>query len=773
MANVSGTQIVTSEQVYKVRAELQFRTPISNIVDYVKNNDSVKLEIKADAGIPETSVFVDVVELNQGKIGNTYIYEILLTLDPVGTTQSPASAHEHDSDTVFHPLREAYRDGPNIDLDATLGPVEISADEPDTVDYFRVQQDSHDIFLVRKDGVIYIGGNTLFDNDTTYDIGSADDGVTLYRPRDVYIGRDLWVASDAWVSESVTTTAYKYFPQTSNPSTDPTERFLYWSSNDNLPHMWDGTTDQPIIGGGGTDYDGVIFIENLTPDIGNINCTFAENNTRVTTASVSPDVTTITVHVFAYTGHEQVRPSVLVNGSPVTWSTTPQKDPTAYEGTVDITGFTLPFTITATHQDGNSYSVDVVADAKPQITDLSFVNGYPGTQTELKAGDTFDINVQTDVDFTAVEVEDSGACTALSFSVGATSNHTFTSNIANRGTTTQALPARVRVQKSTGTWSDWVYTNAGGGTVDGTDLVNLNNTYPYIEPMNQSSITYPVGQQAIKDAETVTVHSTCSDFDSITYSSPSGELSIPSSAAYAENKSGVARISGGYNIATVNYRISANRSANDASSSEDLVVYIAHDQAQIQMSEPYNRLRTGGNDGTSPQDYSITLTSDQRLIAAPTIAAPPAGGGTWLGAGFSGGPEIWTRDLQVHDNDTVGAYSYGSLVATNLANRVTTSYTGDSSYTIGGFVSRTVTLAAFANETTFNAAVADYSKCTLNWEFKSLPNRRPFNTTVTPDPNSWCFAGTIGSSPTTARILDTAATGSSSNNTDVTVEEIV
>jgi hypothetical protein len=590
----------------------------------------------------------------------------------------------------------------------------------------------------------------------------------------VYIGRDAWVARDGYFGTSAKSPLYKFFEQAVNPDSDPATRHIYWNSVDNLPHGWDGTTDFPLGGGGpSTDKDGVIFIENLTPDAGNIDCTFAENGTRVASAAASPDVGTITVHVFAYTGEKQVRPNVDVNGVPVSWTTTPQKDPTAYEGTADLTGFTLPYTITATHQDGNSYAVIVTEDAKPVITTLEFVNGYPGTQTELKAVDTFDINIQTDLNFVEVEVENSGACSAMSFSVGATTNHTFASDIADRGTVTQALPARVRVKRSTGTWSDWIYTNQGGGAVDGKDLVNLNNTYPYIEPMNQLSITYPATQQAIKDAETVTVDATCANFDTIAYSSPTGELSIPSPSTYVASKVGVARISGGYNITTTNYRITANRAANDATSVGNLVVYIAHDFATVQMTEPASRLRTGGNDGTSAQNHTITLTANQRLISTPTVAAPPAGGGTWQGAGFAGGPTVWTRALQCHDNDTVGTYSYGSLIATNLANRVTTAYTGDSNYTIGGFVSRTVILTAFANETTFNAAVADYSKCTLLWPIKSLPNRRAFNTTTTPDPNSWCFAGTVGISPTTARILDTAATGSSSDDTAVTVEESV
>jgi hypothetical protein len=771
MAYDITTQVVTAAKVYKLRVTIQSLEPIVNPEQLILDDEDLYHEILALAGLSEDTIFVSAIKEQEGYIGDLLFYVLLLTLDAAPPV---ATGHEHDSSTLNHPLREAYRDGPYIDLDSTLGPVDIWADKG-TVGYFQIRDGSEFFLKVDQDGFSALGGHLTFEPDTTFDIGSKDDGVQLYRPRDVYIGRDSYTARDGYFGTSAQSPTYYYEPtQLATPSTDPAKRLSYWNTTDNMLHVWDGTTDYALGGGSpGTDADGVIFIENLTPNVGNIDCTFAENGTRVTLGAATPDVTTITVHVFAYTGHLQVRPEVLVNGVATTWSTVQQKDPTAYEGTVNLSGFTLPYTITAVHQDGNSYSVDVVADAPPVIGTLEFVNGYPGSQTELKAVDTFDINVQADLNFVAIEVEDSGACSSMSFAVASTNNYTFAADIANRGTTTQALPARVRVQKVTGAWSDWVYTNAGGGTVDGTNLVNLNNTYPSIDSMNQGSITYPATQQAIKDAETVTIHSTCTDFDTISYTSPNAELSIPSSTTYAENKAGVARIAGGYNISAVNYRISANRAANDATSAETLVVYIAHDFAQIQMTEPASRLRTGGNDGTVAQNHTITLTANQRLITTPTIAAPPAGGGTWQGAGFVGGPEVWTRALQCIDNDTVGTYSYGTLVATNLANRITTTYTGDSNYTIGGFVSRTVTLAAFANETTFNAAVADYSKCTLVWAFKSLPNRRAFNTTVTPDPNSWCFAGTIGVSPTTARILDTAATGSSSNATAVTVEESV
>ena len=88
-------------------------------------------------------------------------------------------------------------------------------------------------------------------------------------------------------------------------------------------------------------------------------------------------------------------------------------------------------------------------------------------------------------------------------------------------------------------------------------------------------------------------------------------------------------------------------------------------------------------------------------------------------------------------------------------------------------VTRDITLAAFQNEATFNAAVVTYGKCTLTWNFKALPTRDSFNSTTAPQAGAWCFAGTLNASPTTARVLDTAATAASSNATTLTVEESI
>lgn len=514
---------------------------------------------------------------------------------------------------------------------------------------------------------------------------------------------------------------------------------------------------------------GHIYIYNLVPDTGNIDMTMAENDNRVVSAVASPDVTEITVHVFAYSALDSIRPEATINGNNVSWSTSPSKNPTAYYGTYTLTMNTG--TIVAVHEDGNTYSVVVSPDGPPVISSAHFVNGYPGSQTELKENDGFDIRIQSDINFVSVEIENSGACKYRIVNGLDTDDYTFTTTIADRGTSTQDLPARARVKKSTGTWSDWVYTN-DGGSVDGTNTVKLNNLYPLVESMDQDSITYPGSQEAIKNSETVTIHSTCSDYDTIAYSSPTGELTIPDSSVYSEDKAGVQRSSGNYNITNDNYRISATRNANDATTTENVCVYIAHVDPEISMSHSAY-LRSGGNDDTSAQNYTITLNSNQRLIDIPTVDDPPAGAGTWVGSWIDGGDSTsFTRTLQVHDDDTKGSYSWGSLSATNLAEKEVTTYTGGNTYTLRGFVSRDIALAAFANEAVMNVAAVTYDNVTMTWEVKSLPYKRSVGTTDTPDAGAWCLH-TLNTNPTTIRILDTAATDAQSQESTITIEETV
>ncbi len=247
MATIITATVLQADEVVKIDAVLRRGSPLVDPVDYVRSSTLVQNQIKAAAGLPATATFVQVILTNQSYTGGTYEYQYLLTLD----TLESGVGHSHDSSTLFHPLQEAYNDGPFIKLDPTLGPVEIFAETSGTVDYLRIHQDTTNIFYVRSDGTIGISAHTTYWSDTEYDIGSDDEGVTLRRPRDAYIGRNLWVATDAIFGGSAKSPHYLFFPQDINPDNDPLNRHIYFNSTDNYVHVWDGTNDY-ALGPGGT-----------------------------------------------------------------------------------------------------------------------------------------------------------------------------------------------------------------------------------------------------------------------------------------------------------------------------------------------------------------------------------------------------------------------------------------------------------------------------------------------------------------------------------------
>jgi hypothetical protein len=502
--------------------------------------------------------------------------------------------------------------------------------------------------------------------------------------------------------------------------------------------------------------NGAVFIEDLVPDQGNISKEYAESDNRITGGSSSPDVTEITVHILAFSAHTNIRPVVTVNGESVVWDTLPNPDSMIYRGTVLLSPFNFG-TISAVHEDGPSYSIEVTEDAVPEITTLEFVGSYPGTQTELKEDDPHDIFVETDIDFVQIEIDNFEAGKHLLVPVASTTSSTITIVIADRGDLPIQQRARVRVQKSTGAWSAWIETS---------NQVTLNNLHPTVGPI---SIGYPLGQEALKDSEEATVSSTCSNFTDILYSSSSSEVSIPNETVYAPTKTNVVRIGGSYNVTTPNYSIQCTRSQNGAVTNRQAIIKIAHTDPVISLSFS-SYFRSGGNDGTFAQNHLITLNSTQDLLQAPTLADPPVGAGEWLSGWVYVDDDHYTRQLVVHDDDIKGSYSWGALSVVNLAGKEVTTITAGTTYALKGFVSRSIPLEAFKNEAFMNVAAVNYSNVTLSWSGKSLPNKRSVGTTTIPDPESWCL-DTLETNPTLIRILDTSATSSVSQESTIIVEE--
>lgn len=485
------------------------------------------------------------------------------------------------------------------------------------------------------------------------------------------------------------------------------------------------------------------------------------NDTIIDTATASePDVSVVV---------ESSYPLIEVQGVPATLP----KVGDIYRGTVNLTiaasgATTIRAQVLDPDEDvrgGADDSVVVTIDTAPELLTLAFTGGYPGSQTELKAGDTFQITGTTDKAADAIDILDFGACDASLELFGPGTAFTVTGTVANRGTSLQALAARVRARNAGGAFGATRDTDAGGGATDGVDLVNLNNLFPSVAI---GVVTYPGGQQALKGAEAATVANTVSDFDVIAYDGAgASELAVSSPAVYEVSKS-VSRIGGTYNVGVDNFRITATRSANDAVTIETDVVSIANVAAVVNVTEPAARLRSGGNNGTAAQDHEITVTADQELLSAPSLD-PDAGGlrGAFIGGGFVGGPEVWTRDLRVDETapDEKGVFTWANLSATNLAGIVTSSITGDATYELGGFVPRNLTFGPFATITSLDVEVADFSKLTAG-VFTSTNNpalKQPIATP--PSVTDGYTIDAVGVNPTDLIWLDSPAAASNSTGT--------
>jgi hypothetical protein len=210
----------------------------------------VTQEILARAGLPDTLLFVAANLTADRQVGPIFEYDLTVTYDSTGAT---ANGHTHDHNTLFFPLREAYRDGPTIDLDVNYGPVIISADDGSS-DFFRIRKGTDDLFYIKGSGDIRLGGHIELFPDATFDIGTPDGGTLLRRPRDILLSRDLYIGRDivsdggASFDEGVEAEFFSFISQTSNPDNDPSARLVYWNSLDNELHKWDGTTDS-VVGG--------------------------------------------------------------------------------------------------------------------------------------------------------------------------------------------------------------------------------------------------------------------------------------------------------------------------------------------------------------------------------------------------------------------------------------------------------------------------------------------------------------------------------------------
>jgi hypothetical protein len=401
---------------------------------------------------------------------------------------------------------------------------------------------------------------------------------------------------------------------------------------------------------------------------------------------------------------------------------------------------------------GVTDTVAVLYDAAPEILTLTFSGTYPGSQTEMKAGDMFQIHGTTDIPCTQITFTNrsDNAGQPLSYNFAATTNFFVSIMIADRGVVQGYYQG---------------YCKAGDlrdafGAEAGTDnALSLNNLYP---TYSNSTKTYPGGQSALKNSEVCRQAFTVSNYNNIVFTSPNSQLTP--AYTYPNLYVDCTRIAGTYNVSTTNLSANAVRTANDAHTIVAGVIAIANVAPTVDVTCPAARLRSGGNNGTVTQGHSITLTSNQQLYAAPTMNAG-SGGGTFI-ASWVGGPTVYTRTLNVHDNDVKQGYSFTDLVATGLAGLVQNTINSGAAYTLGGFVVRDLTFASYSQTTALNVAVVDYTKLQATI-FTATGNPALRNATQGNHSNivDTYTVDTLSSNPTSIFWNDVTAAGTNSSGT--------
>ena len=460
------------------------------------------------------------------------------------------------------------------------------------------------------------------------------------------------------------------------------------------------------------------------------------------------------------------------------------RGPTAYEGAPNVNGFTVIRTgrsgntnygtatisgvvteVVATFE-GSTYSVPITADAGPVIQTAVFDLIYPTTfaqlQTQLKDGDTMGVDITTDILAESVEFEASGGLANTTDATPSGTTFTATCTAAsgyNADTVSQALAGRVRATSATGSIGPWFSI---------TNTANFNDLFPTFVDNGYLNLDNP-GFTAFKNIENGTQDTVVNNQNEILYSSPHADYTIANTTLYEQVKAFQCVNPLDYNDSLTNFEIRARRYANGSQATFSKVIEIADTAPLVTVTQPDARLRSGGNDGTTTQDYVITATSDQNLIGIISLTIPV--GGTFQGAAFVGGPKVFTRTIRIADNDAkgIGAWTFTATPTNNAG--ISATITGDEN--LGGFVSRTLILPAFAQTVDMNVDVVDNLKLTFLWDFKpSVQTQSAVGDAVTPKADTWAMAA-LSPFPNTIRILDTAATDASSQASNVTIEETI
>ena len=259
------------------------------------------------------------------------------------------------------------------------------------------------------------------------------------------------------------------------------------------------------------------------------------------------------------------------------------------------------------------------------------------------------------------------------------------------------------VATQSGTSLSWTPTSAG------------TYTYYCVAHPNSMSGTITVSaaqgfQQAIKSGESAVVENSVSGEDSVVYESPSiggnSQLDVANPNTNEASKI-VDYQSGGYNITTDNFKISATKTSNGAVTVAETTVNIANDALQLSITSLASSLES------SPTgiDDNFNLNSNQKFLSIPTLSTDgsqsPA---SQLQVTSDGTNEQSNKfKITVKDADEKGTFAW-SPVAYNLANIKTETITTNPNYVLSGFSERTIS----ADPNSLGAGLASIGTSVVN-----------------------------------------------------------
>lgn len=215
-----------------------------------------------------------------------------------------------------------------------------------------------------------------------------------------------------------------------------------------------------------------------------------------------------------------------------------------------------------------------------------------------------------------------------------------------------------------------------------------NGTVPIIDV---TSINYPIGQQAIKQNDSVTISHTITQNDLVEYSSINSELSIIDPTVYNTSKT-VSYSSGTYNIdidgGQNNLKISATRLQNGAVVEKDLIVNIANQALSANINNLIQSLETLFGADNSDNFY---LSTNQLMLEAPSLDVDPNQLNPSIVTNTASGTGKLSNayTLTVKEEDSKGTFTFAFL-AKNLAGVETTIISSSPNYSLEGFAERTV-----------------------------------------------------------------------------------